>query len=61
MVSDNPSIVEEILYHCTQRGFRITEVPIVFVDRQKGKSKFSPALIGRWIMNLWQVRRMVKS
>lgn len=59
MVSDNPSIVEEILYHCIVRGFRIVEVPILFVDRQKGKSKFSPRLIWKWILNLWHVRRMV--
>lgn len=57
MISDNPSIVEEILYHCTLRKFRIAEVPIMFVDRQKGESKFSLKLISRWIGNLWHVRR----
>ena len=57
MVSDNPSIVEEILYHCKLRGFRIVEIPIVFVDRKKGRSKFSFRLVGRWMLNLWKVRR----
>ncbi len=57
MISDNPSIVEEILFYCMKQGARVVEVPIVFVDRQKGKSKFSLRLIGRWIGNLWQVRR----
>jgi len=57
MISDNPSIVEEILYHCKRKGFRIVEVPIVFVDRKQGRSKFSFKLVGRWVLNLWRVRR----
>jgi len=57
MISDNPSIVEEILFHCGLRGARIAEVPILFIDRQEGRSKFSFRLVGRWIHNLWQVRR----
>jgi dolichol-phosphate mannosyltransferase len=57
MVSDNPSIVEEILYHVHRKGYSIKEIPIVFVDRAKGKSKFSVLLVGRWLWNLWCVRR----
>lgn len=57
MVSDNPSIVEEILYHCKLRELRIVEAPILFVDRKKGRSKFSFRLVGRWLLNLWKVRR----
>jgi len=30
-----------MLWQCSGRGFRIGEVPIVFVDRQQGKSKIS--------------------
>ena len=58
MISNNPSIVEEILYHVMLQGFRIVEVPILFVDRQQGHSKLSPWLISRWISNLWKVRQM---
>jgi dolichol-phosphate mannosyltransferase len=57
MISDNPSIVEEILYHVHRRGCRIVEVPIRFIDRTEGESKFSVKLVGRWIANLWRVRR----
>jgi len=57
MISDNPSIVEEILYHVHRRGYRIVEVPITFVDRTEGASKFSVKLIGRWVRNLWWVRK----
>ena len=38
MVSVGPSIVEEILYACHIRGFKIKEVPILFEDRVKGES-----------------------
>ena len=33
--------MEEMLWQCSGRGFRIGEVPIVFVDREKGTSKIS--------------------
>ncbi len=35
------SFQEEMLWHCSGRGFVIAEVPIVFVDRQRGRSKIS--------------------
>ena len=38
MVSEGPSIVEEILYACYLKGFKIKEVPIVFEDRTRGES-----------------------
>jgi len=57
MISDNPSIVEEILFHVHRRGYRIREFPITFVDRTEGKSKFSVRLVGKWIRNLVRVRR----
>ena len=33
--------MEEMLWQCSGRGFRIGEVPIVFVDREQGTSKIS--------------------
>lgn len=56
MVSPGPSIVEEILYYCYKKNFRITEIPITFINREQGKSKVSPTLILRWIYSLWKVR-----
>jgi len=38
LTSPGPGIVTEILYRC--RGFRIKEIPILFQDREQGKSKF---------------------
>ncbi len=39
LTSPGPGIVTEILYRC--RGFRIKEIPILFQDREKGRSKFN--------------------
>jgi dolichol-phosphate mannosyltransferase len=39
------SFQEEILWHCTGRGWRIAEVPITFVDREQGQSKIGPSEI----------------
>ncbi|MCD4812264.1 polyprenol monophosphomannose synthase [bacterium] len=40
-VSLGPSIVQELLYKATQKGYRAKEIPIVFVDRREGKSTFN--------------------
>jgi dolichol-phosphate mannosyltransferase len=39
--SAGPSIVQELLYKAYLRGFSIAETPIVFVDRQAGKSNLN--------------------
>ena len=36
-----PDIIQELLYKVHLKGFRIREVPITFVDRQKGRSKLT--------------------
>jgi len=41
IVSRGYSFQEEMLWHCSGRGFTIAEVPITFVDRQRGRSKIS--------------------
>ncbi len=45
IVSVGYSFQEEVLWHCSGRGWRIAEVPIMFVDRRAGESKISPAEI----------------
>jgi dolichol-phosphate mannosyltransferase len=53
MVSLGPSIVEEVLYACHRRGFTITEIPIVFEDRMRGKSTLDLAkLFNTFVMIL---------
>ncbi len=41
IVAAGYSFQEEMLWHCSGRGFAIAEVPIVFADRQRGRSKIS--------------------
>jgi dolichol-phosphate mannosyltransferase len=58
--SRGPSIVSEVLARC--RGYRIREIPIVFVDRVGGRSKLHPgtllttlALVALWRwQQLWR-------
>ncbi|MBI4389164.1 MAG: polyprenol monophosphomannose synthase [Nitrospinae bacterium] len=38
MVSQGPEIVEEVLYACHLRGYKIKEIPIHFEDRVRGES-----------------------
>jgi dolichol-phosphate mannosyltransferase len=46
------SIYEEILWHLKRAGARFREIPIVFVDRQKGRSKINwrEAFAALWII-----------
>jgi dolichol-phosphate mannosyltransferase len=39
--SNGYSFLEEIIYLCERKNFKIKEVPITFLDRQRGKSKLS--------------------
>lgn len=39
--SNGYAFQEEILWRCEKYGFKIKEVPIVFVDRSRGKTKLS--------------------
>ena len=43
--SNGYSFQVEVNYICSRRGFRIAEVPIVFVDRRVGKSKMSSGIV----------------
>ncbi len=39
--ADGYSYLVEMLYRCQRAGFRVGEVPIIFADRERGKSKIS--------------------
>jgi dolichol-phosphate mannosyltransferase len=45
----------ETTYRVTRAGFRVQEVPIAFVDRERGGSKMSPAIVAEAI---WKVPRL---
>ena len=46
----------ELNYRCRQLGYRIAEVPIVFVDRRVGKSKMSPWIVLEAMGVVWKLR-----
>jgi dolichol-phosphate mannosyltransferase len=53
LISVGPSVVLETLYKAHLRGFSIVEVPIVFVDRKKGKTKLTvPTLLQTLVLAL---------
>jgi len=52
MHSQGYAFLEEILWHLKRKGARFGEEPIVFVDRQKGRSKINTreALAALWVI-----------
>jgi dolichol-phosphate mannosyltransferase len=46
----------EMSYRAWRRGFRIVEIPIVFVDRTEGQSKMSRAIMIEAIWMVWRLR-----
>lgn len=46
----------EVNHRCHRLGFRIAEVPIVFVDRRVGKSKMSPWIVLEAMAVVWKLR-----
>lgn len=46
----------EMSTRAARKGFRITEIPIVFVDRTDGVSKMSRAIIREAIWMVWRLR-----
>ncbi|MBN2226880.1 MAG: polyprenol monophosphomannose synthase [candidate division Zixibacteria bacterium] len=48
----------EMSMRAWKKGFRIKEIPIVFVDRQKGASKMSKKIVREAIWKVWYLRLM---
>ncbi|MEM9187905.1 MAG: polyprenol monophosphomannose synthase [Myxococcota bacterium] len=46
----------ELTYRAVMRGFRIEEVPIVFVDRRAGQSKMSRKIFAEAVAMVWKLR-----
>ncbi len=54
--SDGYSFQIELNYRCWRKGFRIREIPIVFVDRHSGTSKMSKKIIWEAVWMVWRLR-----
>jgi dolichol-phosphate mannosyltransferase len=46
----------EMTYRAHQLGFRIVELPIIFVDRKIGESKMSNDIVVEAMKNVWKLR-----
>jgi len=58
LVSTGPSVVLEILFKAHRLGLRIGEVPIVFIDRQRGKTKLTGLTLWRTLLMALRIRRI---
>lgn len=54
--SDGYSFQIEMNYWCWRKGFRIQEVPIIFIDRNSGASKMNRRIIVEAIFIVWWLR-----
>src|SRR5205814_4916491 len=45
----------ELTYRATQLGFRVVEVPFVFMDRRVGKSKMSSRIVREAALGVWKL------
>ena len=46
----------EMSFRAWKRGFRLVEIPIVFVDRTEGTSKMSKAIVREAVWMVWRLR-----
>jgi len=46
----------ELTYRAWKLGFRIKEIPIVFYERQNGRSKMSRTIVGEAVTSVWKMR-----
>jgi dolichol-phosphate mannosyltransferase len=54
--SEGYSFQIETTYRAVQRGFRVAEVPITFVDRKAGQSKMSRKIFIEAVGMVWKLR-----
>ncbi len=46
----------EMTYKTFKNNFKVKEIPIIFLEREKGKSKFNKKIIWEAIINCWKIR-----
>ncbi|MCK4596953.1 polyprenol monophosphomannose synthase, partial [bacterium] len=54
--SDGYSFQIEMTFKCWKKGFRITEIPIIFYERQRGHSKMSKKIVREAVVMVWRLR-----
>lgn len=54
--SDGYSFQIEMNYLCVEKGFRIGEIPIIFIDRRAGSSKMSKKIVREAVLMVWKLK-----
>jgi dolichol-phosphate mannosyltransferase len=54
--SDGYSFQIEMNFRCVERGFRVAEVPIIFIDRHAGTSKMSKRIVREAVLMVWKLK-----
>lgn len=54
--SDGYSFQIEMNYRCVELGFRVAEVPIIFIDRHAGSSKMSKRIVREAVLMVWKLK-----
>lgn len=54
--SKGPFIISETLYRCARNGVRIAEVPILFHERMRGRSKLRPGTLAYYLFSALRLR-----
>ncbi|BCS53660.1 polyprenol monophosphomannose synthase [Geobacter sp. SVR] len=54
--SDGYSFQIEMNYRCMEKGLRMIEVPIIFIDRHAGTSKISRKIVREAVVMVWKLR-----
>jgi dolichol-phosphate mannosyltransferase len=54
--SDGYSFQIEMNYRCMEKGMRIAEIPIIFIDRHSGSSKMSRGIVREAVVMVWKLR-----
>ena len=48
----------EMNYRCVENGFRVGEIPIIFIDRHAGVSKMSKKIVREAVIMVWKLKLM---
>ena len=54
--SDGYSFQIEMNFRCTEKGFKMVEIPIIFIDRHAGSSKMSKKIVREAVLMVWKLR-----
>lgn len=54
--SDGYSFQIEMNFRCVENGFKVGEIPIIFIDRHAGTSKMSRKIVREAVVMVWRLR-----